>query len=155
MESEPLIAYCGLYCDLCDQRTRVPERAAALLHSLRLADFEAWGRGYPGFAEFWHLLADLAVVRRERTCRSGHCGAPDCAIRRCAQSKGLAVCVECGEYPCDRVRTLGRSEPTLLHDGARLREIGPEAWVAEQEERRRSGFCYADVRCGNCEIPTE
>jgi hypothetical protein len=155
VEQESLVAYCGLYCGLCDQKTRVPERAAALLEALHRADFEAWGRGYPGFEEFWTLLARLATVQAGATCRSGACGAPHCGIRLCAQERGVQYCPQCADYPCERVRLLGRSEATLLHDGVRLREMGVQAWVSEQEERRRAGFCYADVRCGDCVIPSE
>ncbi|MEW6106136.1 MAG: NAD-dependent epimerase/dehydratase family protein [Bacillota bacterium] len=36
--------------------------------------------------------------------------------------------------------------PLLLADGRRMREIGLEKWVAEQEARDATGFAYADVR---------
>ena len=42
---------------------------------------------------------------------------------------------------------LARRYPTLLADGQRMNKIGIEDWIQEQEERRRSGFAYADVRC--------
>jgi hypothetical protein len=43
----------------------------------------------------------------------------------------------------------------LLHDGARMKGIGVEAWVLEQEERKRNGFDYGLIRCGKCDIPLE
>jgi hypothetical protein len=48
-----------------------------------------------------------------------------------------------------------KSEPTLLHDGERFKQIGIEAWIEEQEERGRCGFNYGDIRCFPVEIPTE
>lgn len=44
---------------------------------------------------------------------------------------------------------------TLIPDGRRMQRIGVEAWVAEQEERTRTGFCYADIRCHPYTIPAD
>jgi len=69
--------------------------------------------------------------------------------------KGVTVCAECSEFPCKRVKTLAKSEPTLVHDGERIRKIGLDAWIEEQEQRKARGFCYADARCLPCTVPTE
>ncbi len=153
MNATDLLTYCGLYCDLCDQRVRIPERAQALIESLELAQFEEWGRQHAGYEEFQRLLQVLAEAPDDRRCRSGGCGAPFCAIRKCALEREVLTCPLCPDYPCPHIATLARSEPTLLSDGQRLRAIGVEAWVEEQQERRQRGFCYADVRCGRCEVP--
>jgi len=34
-----------------------------------------------------------------------------------------------------------------------MRAIGLESWIAEQEERRKTGFAYCDIRCQPYEIP--
>jgi hypothetical protein len=34
----------------------------------------------------------------------------------------------------------------LLADGHRLKRIGLERWIAEQEGRASTGFAYADIR---------
>jgi hypothetical protein len=36
--------------------------------------------------------------------------------------------------------------PTLIADNRRLQAAGLAQWLAEQEERRRRGFVYADIR---------
>jgi len=72
---------------------------------------------------------------------------------KCAMEKGIYVCPECEDYPCVRIKKLAKSEPILLHDGERIREYGLDAWIIEQEERKRAGFCYADIRCYPCEEP--
>jgi hypothetical protein len=41
----------------------------------------------------------------------------------------------------------------LLADGKRMTEIGPNRWTAEQEVRKATGFCYADIRCQPYEVP--
>jgi hypothetical protein len=56
------------------------------------------------------------------------------------------ACPFCTDYPCERIRTLSKRYPSLLCDGERLREIGADAWVAEQEARKARGFAYVDIR---------
>lgn len=155
MGSKMLVAYCGLYCDLCSARFKIPDQAQALRESLRMADYEDFGPSQPGFSEFWAYLNDLAKPPMDRCCRAETCGHPRCAIRNCAQARHLDVCTDCADYPCQHILTLGRSEPTLVQDGRRLQAIGLEAWIAEQRARRRAGFCYGDVRCGKCIVPLD
>ena len=59
--------------------------------------------------------------------------------------QGRLCLSDCQDFPCKRIATLGSSESTLIHDGQRMKEIGLEAWMVEQEQRRQAGFCYADV----------
>jgi hypothetical protein len=100
-------------------------------------------------------LEKLADPAPHKCCRRDSCGHPRCAIRKCARARQVQACPFCGDYPCERVRTLAASEPTLLHDGGRLKELGLEPWIREQEGRRARGFCYAQIRCLPCTIPTE
>jgi hypothetical protein len=44
---------------------------------------------------------------------------------------------------------------TLVADANRMKEIGIDAWIAEKEERRKTGFAYVDVRCQPYDIPDE
>ena len=155
MDKKMLVTYCGLYGDLCDSRSKTPERAAALRETMKKGEYEDWGPSLPDFVEFWRFLEALTQVDDDKCCRSGKCGAPNCAIRKCAIDKGLFACPECDEYPCDRIRLFAKSEPTLIHDGERFKQIGIEAWIEEQEERKRCGFNYGDIRCCPAEIPKE
>jgi hypothetical protein len=155
MDSRTLVTYCGLYCDLCSARFKIPDQAQALRESLRKADYEDFGPGQPNFNEFWAFLEDLAELPEDRCCRAETCGHPRCAIRNCAKQRQLYVCADCDDYPCQHILTLGRSEPTLVHDGQRIQAIGLDAWIAEQGERRSAGFCYSDVRCGKCIVPLD
>lgn len=153
MDDKTLLAYCGLYCDLCSARFKIPDQASALRDSLRRADYEEHGPSQPGFDEFWRTLNNLAEPPGEKCCRLGTCGHPLCAIRKCAQEREQEMCIECEDYPCPHILTLSRSEPTLIQDGKRLQAIGLDAWIVEQQSRRRIGFCYDDVRCGKCIVP--
>ena len=124
------------------------------MESMKKADYEHRGQDIEGFTEFWRLLNNLAVVGDDKCCRTEKCGNPSCAIRKCVTEKGIYVCPECQDYPCAKIKVLGRSEPTLVHDGERIKEVGLDAWIVEQEKRKRAGFRYEDVRCSHCEVPT-
>lgn len=109
----------------------------------------------PGFAEFWTFLGDLAESAGRCSCRAGTCGPGFCAIRRCARERGVEVCVFCDDYPCDRIQTIAKGYVTLLADGQRMREIGIDAWIEEQEKRAGAGFAYVDIRCDPHEVPSQ
>ena len=150
-----LVTYCGLYCGLCAQRNRIPERARTLQDAMRKEGYEHWGQGIPGFKEFWQFLGGLAESESRCSCRGGDCGPPFCGIRKCAQQRGVEVCPFCQEYPCKRIDGIAKGYPTLLADGKRMKEIGLEAWIDEQEERAKTGFAYVDIRCYPYEVPDE
>jgi len=140
------VTYCGLYCGLCARRNRIPTRARALVDAMHTEGWDVWGGETPGFREFWAFLTDMAVSESRYSCRASQCGAPFCGIRKCAREKNIQVCVHCDEYPCERILDLAKRYVNLLADGARLKEIGLDAWIEEQEERRKTGFAYADIR---------
>lgn len=150
-----LVAYCGLYCGLCAQRARVPRQARALKHTMSTEGYEYWAGEIPGFDEFWGFLASLCDPDEACPgCRRG-AGLPFCGIKKCALSRDVDVCARCEEYPCHRIAELGRGYPTLLADGERMAALGMDAWIEEQEERRETGFAYADIRCHPFQVPEE
>lgn len=148
------VTYCGLYCDLCGSRGRIPKRAQSLRDSLAEEGYDGWGKEIPGFSEFWTFLSKLCDPESHPTCRNGG-GPPFCSIRKCARNREVDVCVFCKEYPCFRIKELAKGYPTLLADGERMKEIGIDAWINEQKERARTGFVYADIRCYPYRVPDE
>ncbi len=155
MDDLRLMTYCGLYCGLCSTRSRICQQASALRTSLLREGYDSWGQdlpNYKGFRAFLDVLADPG--RSCPGCRAGG-GPPFCGIRKCARARGVDTCLQCDDYPCRRICTLGAGYPTLVADGQRLVKIGVSAWIAEQEERRGTGFCYADIRCVPYEVPPD
>ncbi len=142
-----LVTYCGLYCGLCAQCNRIPKQAAALRETMRREGWEFWGPELPGFEVFWQFLGHLVEAEAHSSCREEVCGPPSCAIRDCAKERGVTVCPFCEEYPCQRIEALAQRYVMLLADGQRMRQIGLERWIVEQEDRRSTGFVYADIRC--------
>lgn len=149
------VTYCGLYCDLCGSRGRIPKRAQALQNSMAEEGYDVWGKEIPGFSEFWEFLGTLSDPEKACSgCRQNG-GPPFCSVRKCARKKEVDVCVFCKEYPCSRIKELAKGYPTLLADGERIKEIGINAWIEEQKKRARTGFVYADIRCYPYRVPDE
>ncbi len=150
-----MISYCGLYCNLCGQRSRIPKLAQALRKAMETESWEAFGGFFPQFKEFWDFLNRICAPTGVcPACRQGG-GPPWCSIRSCACKRNIDICVFCEEYPCHRIEAIARGYPTLIPDGKRLREIGINKWVEEQEKRAETGFAYADIRCYPYEVPKE
>jgi len=147
------VTYCGLYCGLCAQRNRIPQRARNLQESMHKEAWDQWGTEIPGFKEFWSFLNGLAKSESRCSCRGGACGPPFCRIRKCAPEKGVDVCPFCGEYPCYRILGIAKGYVSMLADAERMKTIGIDSWIAEQEERRKTGFAYVDIRCYPYEVP--
>ena len=155
MEDLRLVTYCGLYCDLCAQRERISRQASALRASMINESYEFWGPELSGFNEFWSFLTDLCDPDKACPgCRQDG-GAPFCGIRKCARKRGVEICVFCEEYPCERVLEIAKGYPTLIADGQRMRQLGVEAWIQEQEKRAETGFAYVDIRCYPYSVPEE
>ena len=146
-DSLRLVGYCGLYCNLCAHRNRIPQQARQLQRSLHEEGFDDWYQYVPDlkatFPLFWRFLQKLVTL--DCTCRTGG-GPPDCKIRQCTKQKNLDICTKCEEYPCTLIKALARHYPTVIQDGKRLQKIGVEQWLKEQEGRAKRGVVYADIR---------
>ena len=139
------VTYCGLYCELCAERARIPRQAGALQRAMTEEGWPYWGHSVPGFTEFWQFLEGLHAKGGCPGCRAGG-GFPQCQVRTCAQERGLEMCGQCPDFPCDHVQALGARYPTLIADNRRLQAVGLEQWIEEQHERAQRGVVYADIR---------
>ena len=126
-DPEKVVGICGLFCETC------PSYAEGLCDG---------------------CLSDH-VVEVCAECRHG--------FRECAKEHGVTWCSECGDFPCDRLRTFrdihvvnGISHHEhILEYVARQREIGPAAWVKEQEEENACPSCgemliWYEDKCRHC-----
>jgi hypothetical protein len=140
------VTYCGLYCGLCLNGGRIPRRATELRELLQKVKIELWGPDLPGYEGFRTFLDSLAEFEPHASCRERSCGLEDCAIRTCAEERRVVACPFCADYPCEKIRILAKRYPALLCDGERLREVGVDRWIEEQEARKARGFAYVDIR---------
>jgi hypothetical protein len=73
--------------------------------------------------------------------------AEDCSFVRCCTEKGYQNCSQCPEMPCDELTRFSHEEyvhhNTCIPNLFRIREIGLEAWLAEQKQ------LYTCPHCGN------
>jgi predicted RNA-binding Zn-ribbon protein involved in translation (DUF1610 family) len=132
--------YCGLYCGACpvlvaNQKGTVDELAR---------EFEA-------------NPAELVCAGCKSDTLAPFCA--DCRFIPCAREKGVEFCVGCDEYPCERL-TEFRDDKWAHHSVItknldRLKEVGLEAWLAEQDKRWSCPTCGArfawyDEECRDC-----
>ncbi|RJQ31586.1 MAG: DUF3795 domain-containing protein [Peptococcaceae bacterium] len=105
MESEELIAYCGLYCGDClNYKGEIADLARDLRKKLREAKFDRVSQGlakffkeFAGYAQCYEVLGAMVRLRCKRTCRNGG-GPPACKIRNCCQKKNIQGCWACEEF---------------------------------------------------------
>lgn len=137
-----MIAYCGLYCGACSFRLAAAENDRRHLLAMPNA-YDAW-KDTP--------LEACPGCRLENNCGP-------CAIRDCAISKGIGTCAECGDFPCDRLKSFNadgkphhaESIPNL----ELLSRLGEEDWLESMARRwscercgKRKSWYRADCDCG-------
>ena len=70
---------------------------------------------------------------------------PECGMMLCTREKGLTYCFECEDFPCaivDEFASNGISHHgRTVENMKRMKEIGLEAWIEEQERAGRCVFC--------------
>ena len=135
--------YCGLTCENCAVKVKVEPAARALYDEMKKAGFEDVIAFIPGGDGFWPFLKGMAENGMCISCKEMG-GDPGCAIRLCAQGKGVEMCAFCGEYPCEKLAVFLGKYPGVDRDNALLRDHGWEAWAALQDKRRAESFTYQE-----------
>lgn len=128
-----LAAPCGIYCGTCyhylaRSKNRLVERK--LKHGCRGCREQA---------------KNCSWVRR------------DCVRLRKGE---VTFCIECPDYPCQNLQKLNERHVhddgiNLLENQARIREIGPHPWLAEQAVLWKCAHCGGDLsgfegKCFDC-----
>jgi hypothetical protein len=129
-KEKELIAYCGIYCRLCDYYTGKIREAAGQLLSLvkkhkELKLFAEVEKAY-NFEEF---VKGLKWINERLTpcvggCRGGG-GWTECPMRKCCIERGFDFCYECPDFPCQTIQKY----PRLVENLRELRRIGVEEWI--------------------------
>jgi hypothetical protein len=125
---------------------KVTPASKVLYDEMRKAGFEEVINFIPGGDGFWPFLKSMA---EDGICISCKCGSgnPACAIRLCAKEKGIEMCALCAEYPCEKFDAYSGAFLSILkQDNELLRVQGIDAWGKLQDERRKNGFTYSDVK---------
>jgi len=176
-----LAAPCGLYCGACvlyrankrgdsEFLAQGKENFTQMLSHLKeqFADSEE-GQQIPGMPPSMKGL-DISRMLKEMQVEGSLCCegclsdvvAPQCRVcgfRDCTKEKGITTCAECCDMPCQWVIDFkGDGMPhhsEVVTNLERQREIGIDAWLAEQEEKWRCGQCgsplsWYDAKCPDC-----
>ena len=149
MVDKNLVGCCGIYCGACfGYRGTISQKATELREVL---NSERFGRrivtALPwigDYSEFSKVLSHLESLKCAG-CGAGG-GNPWCSIRRCCQKRGFTSCAECSEFPCKKLDWITkRYDQWNLRNLERIREVGIERWLREQEEKVKEGFTTGDV----------
>lgn len=69
----------------------------------------------------------------------------DCKMMLCTTKRGLQHCFQCEEFPCTNVNEFSSDglshHKRTIENSKRMREIGIEAWIAEQKRKGQCVFC--------------
>lgn len=133
--SRAYVAYCGLNCRMCSLIATLPGLASRLHDTMQEDGWEYYGSEvFPEFQDFWKVLKGISKMDETCPACSGGCGDPDCAIRKCAVDRELELCAYCQDFPCPKLTDFSRRYPFILENSRRIKEIGLENWLKEQDE---------------------
>ncbi len=130
-----LVAYCGIYCRLCDYFTgRIRRSVRDLLeitrrhHELKLFADTAKAFDYEEFMKGLEWLSE-EISPCVGGCRGGG-GWADCPIRKCSIQKGFRFCHECSEFPCPVLKKY----PSRIEELDEIKKMGLEKWIEKRLE---------------------
>ncbi len=135
------IAYCGVCCDHCAMRERVPKMAKDLKRFIDAYGYEQWIHNVTNEFDFDNLMKGLGWFMSSgcRGCPSGG-GMPHCEVRECCSGLGKDNCYSCADFPsCQKL--IYQKQTYIIDDNhARIMETGYAKWLREQSRKSRKGF---------------
>lgn len=131
---------CGIYCGQCPNGNgRVKMMAGELKRLVDTVRYN-WVRDAVKSFEFDEFRKGLEwfSVAQCSMCLNGG-GAP-CENRKCASEKKLKSCLLCGDYPtCKHTEYQREWYPFVVDNYNRVKQLGFERYLEEEEERARAG----------------
>ena len=95
-----MIGHCGYNCHLCAARSDDTEVRQRLV--------DGWHK------YFGHERYTVENVRCDGCRSDGRIADVECKARPCARERGVEMCPDCDEFPCDKVRPLMASRAGML-----------------------------------------
>gem|GEM_PF-312043 len=137
------LAACGLDCGRCLSHPQSPisRHAQGLLTELggfaaRAAFFARIDPIFESYAAF-EAVAKRFAAADCAGCRTGRCLLGHCIVQTCVKERGVDFCYECGEFPCDHTGFPEMLHARWLENNQKMREMGPEAFLAASRTRPR------------------
>jgi hypothetical protein len=135
------IAYCGLYCSGCPNRTGVvADLARDLRKELRtyridktaelLSSFSFF-KTFEKYPECYEVLGAMVKLRCGKNCRNGG-GNPSCKIKNCVKKKQIEGCWQCAEFEtCEKLAFLeGNHGKAHIKNLRKIKKKGVEEFLA-------------------------
>lgn len=137
-----LAAVCGLFCPAC---------------TVYIGTTEATDRLKIIAERFQKPIEEVQCEGCRSDKRCFYCR-DSCRMGKCAQEKGVDFCGECGEYPCEDLKTFQTEAPhriELWKSQERIKEAGYEKWYTEMIEYYSCPECDTlnsayDLKCRSC-----
>ncbi|MFH1688021.1 MAG: DUF3795 domain-containing protein [bacterium] len=159
MKPEELITYCGLYGGHCARWQGYPHfrglarELAEWLESMGCGYWMPHTVGEFNYTEFKKGLDFFADDGNwftcTKCCHHGD-GYPECPVRKCAIEKGVELCFDCAEFPCDVCRPFFDIEERARE----YRELGRRRWLARQLEFAEQGYELHTRKCYGSPVRT-
>ena len=115
-EQNKMIGYCGYDCSLCAARSDDPNVRQQLIN---------------GWKKYFGHEYTVESAKCDG-CRLSHknCKLADkeCPVRPCAMGKNIETCVDCEQFPCDKVHRLASSMDDMI-----FRDYPKSADITEEE----------------------
>ncbi len=144
MDTESLVAYCGLFCGECAiSKGIIGKKSRELLDQLENPDLQNRLKEMPdGMAIDFDKISDsndianvldaLSTFNCEHVCKDEK-DATECIIKDCCKKKGLEGCWQCDLFEgCDTLGWLRPVNGEVPFDNIRqIRAVGMEAFLAD------------------------
>jgi hypothetical protein len=153
-EAKKLVGYCGIYCGSCGMyKGRIyAQLAQELLEILKTAGYPDEltinPKGIQPDFNYHEFLKGMEYFSKEQSgaycqeaCKQG-AGVP-CKTRPCAQERGLEICYECKDFPCENFSKCLEYCPEKQENYERFKKLGFENWVRFHAKRAGNGYANA------------
>jgi hypothetical protein len=145
MAERDLVAYCGVYGGTCARWCGYPhfrDLASSLLEWLDAQGYQHWMPetvkefDYLEFRKGLDFFASPDSWLVCHKCCKGGDSYEGCEIRKCCREKGLDLCQDCSDFPCEKARQL----PWAVGVKEDMDRLGKEEWLKREIEKARDGF---------------
>ncbi len=136
-EKRRYVSFCGSYCRTCDWFTgRIRRTFQTALEMVEAYGFGKWLDGKVDTGNLKEALKILANLPIDSGCKADIAENPEddrCKIRQCCFQKGLDLCNECPEFPCDLLKSNpGVTKFHCIENLIEIKEKGIKYWIDRQ-----------------------
>jgi hypothetical protein len=128
-----LVAYCGIYCRLCDYytgriRDSVKDLREVIENHPELKLFAETSKAF----DFENFVEGVEWMSNEISPCVGGCkgggGWSECPLRKCSIERGVTFCYECNDFPCETLENF----PKRVDELNDIRKIELESWIRQK-----------------------